>query len=1007
MSLFCNSDKYRLFFNHRRDAYTKFPMKKLLQSHYSALMLVLLMAFVWVTPTFAQKKSKTPPPAPTITKKPLTHDVYDGWRNIVSRTLSTDGEYAAYNLNPQEGDGTLVFQALKKAKVDSIQRGADFKLGYDAEYAAFKIKPAFKMVQELKRKKKKKEEMPRDSLGIYNLKTNALTKVANVLSYKMPEKAGGWLAYQMDIPPVIKPDVKKDTTAKKAEMPKDTASRAARTSTRPKKMPKKEGEDNGYKLVVKSLKTNTEQTFGYVTDYEFTKNGRYLAFSTTGNDSTMKPGVYVWDTEKAALQKLAEGKGKYKKLTFDENGQQLAFVADLDTNAKSQIRYHKLFYWKAGNTAALKVADETNQPGPKDWLVSGDANLLFAKDGSKLFFGTAPKPVVQDTTLLPEEIVSVEVWNWQDKRLQTQQKVTLEQDKKKSYMAVVNLPDMKMVQLGSIEISDIQTANEGRADYVLGETNLPYSNQHWDWNPKIDAYLISTKDGSKKVIRKFIEGNSQLSPEGKYVYWFSNPDTSWFAYSVSSGDIKRLTFDKKFADEDDDHPDFPNPYGIAGWTKGDEEVWIYDKFDIWAINPAVGKGSSRKLTDGRSIKKEFRYVRLDIEDRNIDVTKPLILRSFDHASRASGYHQLAISSGQVTKLYEGDFNVSPFITKAKNTDDVVFTRSTFREYPNLLATNLSFQNPRKISDANPQQAQYLWGTAEVVNYKSGDGTPLQGLLYKPDNFDPKKKYPLLVYFYEKNSENLHNFVAPAPNGSAYTNYSYATSNGYLVFVPDIIYKIGYPGRSAYECIIPGTLSIIDKGFVDSTKVGIVGHSWGGYQAAYLITQTNLFTCAVPGAPVVNMTSAYGGVRWSTGLVRQAQYEKTQTRIGGSLWEKPVQFLENSPLFFLDKVQTPTLILHNDADGSVPWYQGIEFFMGLKRLNKPVWMLNYNGEDHSNRQRKNQKDFTVRMWQYLDHFMKNAPAPSWMNEGLPMIEKGIKQHLETGNQPATKVTSGGN
>jgi dipeptidyl aminopeptidase/acylaminoacyl peptidase len=280
----------------------------------------------------------------------------------------------------------------------------------------------------------------------------------------------------------------------------------------------------------------------------------------------------------------------------------------------------------------------------------------------------------------------------------------------------------------------------------------------------------------------------------------------------------------------------------------------------------------------------------------------------------------------------------------------------------------------------------------LVQYKALDGTPLEGLLYKPENFDASQKYPMITYFYEKESDNLHTYREPAPSRSA-INYAYYASNGYVIFVPDIVYKIGYPGESAYNCIIGGVNTMLNKGFIDEKRLALQGHSWGGYQTAYLITQTNLFKVAESGAPVVNMTSAYSGIRWGTGLARQAQYEQTQSRIGGTLWEKPMLFLENSPLFYLPKVQTPVLILHNDGDDAVPWYQGIEMFLGLKRLGKPAWMLNYNGEKHGIMERRNRKDFTIRMAQFFDYYLKDAPMPPWMKEGVSATEKGIRYGLK--------------
>jgi dipeptidyl aminopeptidase/acylaminoacyl peptidase len=947
------------------------------------LLLVIALLCIFANDMEAQQRRRrtetqaATAPVPEVTKRTLTHSDYDAWKSIGARAITNDGSYAGYAINAQDGDGAVALRCLRDTREKTIERGSELRFTQDSEWAIMKIKAPTKATKDARRAKKKKEDLPKDSLGIYNLKTNELVNIPNIQSYKIPEKASTWVAYLLDA----------------AKTAKDTTKKAPRS----RKQPRKESDENGYMLVVRDLKTGVEQKFGFVTEYELSKNGKNIAFVSTGTDTVSKPRVYVWDIEKSSLLSVYEGlnKQKFKKLSFDETGNQLAFVADLDTNAKAQVRSPKLMYWKIGDYKASLLADEASNPAPKGWLVSGDFTPNFSKDGSKLFFGTNPRPAVQDTTLLADEIVSVEVWNHKDTRLQPQQKATLEQDKKRSYLAVVNLDSRVMTQLGTPQIPNIELAREGNTDFVLASTNVPYSNQHWDWNNKEDAYLINTHTGSKTLIKTKINGNTSLSPQGKYVYWFSNADTAWVAYQIATGKILMLTnkYISKFADEDDDHPDYPNPYGIAGWTKGDSAVLIYDKYDIWSVNTETMATNNLTQT-GRTNKRTYRYLRLDPEERSIDSAKPLILRMFDNTKKGSGYSQLSVANKQVTDLYTCDCAVGQFVTKAKNTDDLLTSRSSFKEFPEVWHSNLTFKTPQKISNVGLQMDAFKWGSVETVNYKSTDGTPLQGLLYKPEGFDSTKKYPMLVYFYEKNSDGLYNFVNPSPSASASTNYAYAVSNGYTVFVPDIVYQIGYPGRSAYNCIMPGILSLLDKGFIDKNRIGVVGHSWGGYQAAYLITQTNLFKAAVPGAPVANMTSAYGGIRWGTGLSRQAQYERTQSRIGGTLWQKPMQYLENSPLFFLDKVQTPTLILHNDDDDAVPWYQGIELFMGLKRLEQPTWMLVYNGEKHGNRIRKNQKDFTVRMWQYLDHYLKDAPAPSWMKDGLPMIEKGINQHLET-------------
>jgi dipeptidyl aminopeptidase/acylaminoacyl peptidase len=295
----------------------------------------------------------------------------------------------------------------------------------------------------------------------------------------------------------------------------------------------------------------------------------------------------------------------------------------------------------------------------------------------------------------------------------------------------------------------------------------------------------------------------------------------------------------------------------------------------------------------------------------------------------------------------------------------------------------------RISDANPQQENFIWPKVQMVEWTSFSGEKLKGLLYVPENLDPGKKYPMMVYFYERNAENIYRHQHPAPSRSTINKPLY-TSNGYVVFVPDITYKEGYPGQSAYNAIVSGTQHVINTfPFIDEKRMALQGQSWGGYQIAYLITQTDLYAAAMAGAPVSNMTSAYGGIRWQTGLSRMFQYEQTQSRIGGTLWDKPLHYIENSPVFYAPKVNTPLLMMHNDNDGAVPWYQGIEYFVALRRLNKPVWMLSYNDEPHNLNASSwaNRVDLSKRMFQFFNHYLKGEAMPEWMEKGVPAIEKG--------------------
>lgn len=934
---------------------------------FAALGILLLQGFSLEAAAQNRQSRRAAAQTPTV-KKPLHHGVYDHWKEIAETQISPDGQFAVFAVNPQEGDGKLIIKNLTNNREDSVPRASGARISFDGTYVVFRIRPPFELMKTLRRQKKKREEMPRDTLGVYETASRRITRIADLQSFKMPEKAGGWLAYLSEpaLPP--KPAAKPDS---------------AQTS-KPTKTPKKESAENGFKLTLRNLKTGKEIVFPFVTDYQFAVYGQALVFVSTGNDSTFQSGVYRYDLTKEQLQRIATGKGKYKGLTVSEDGAAIGFTANRDT-AKTAKYNFALCVWQSGQDSAHIVAASGADFMPKEWIISEHADLRFSKNGKRLFFGTSPKPLEPDTTLLPEEVVQVDIWHWQDGYIQPQQKVRLEQDKKRSYLAVYHLSENKSVQLGDFALPNIILGDEGNAEWAVAESNMPYITQiSWNWNADSDIYLINLNDGSRKLLAKGVKANPALSPKATYVYWFNAVDTALYAYHIAGDKLIRLSNDKRWVDEQNDTPDFPRPYGIAGWTENDREIWVYDRYDIWAINPQTGQ--ARNLTqDGRKKRLRYRYVRLDNEERFIDTSKPALLRIFSEISKESGFARME-SGWQPAVLVMSEHSFGTVI-KAKNADRLLVTRGNFNEFPDLYLTDLSFADLRRISNANPQQAAYLWGTVELVKWLSNDGIPLEGLLYKPENFDPAKKYPMIVYYYERNSNNLYEHVPPSP-GRSVINYSYYVSNGYVIFVPDIVYKIGYPGESAYNCIMPGVMKVLSKGFVDPQRIGLQGHSWGGYQTAYMITRTNLFRAAEAGAPVVNMTSAYGGIRWETGLSRIHQYEHTQSRIGGSLWEKPLHFLENSPLFYAPKVNTPLLMMHNDEDGAVPWYQGIEFFMALKRLQKPVWMLNYNGEKHGLTQRKNRKDFTIRMAQFFDHYLKDAPMPTWMEKGIPMTEKGI-------------------
>jgi len=910
-------------------------------------------------------------------KKVLDHSDKDIWNTIKSPTISNDGEYVMYALEKGEKDNFLKIKDKKANLVFGHERSERGRFTYNSEFAIFTIKAWKDSLLEMKRRKVKKPKMPKDTLGIFNLKQRRLSKVANIKSYKLPEKWSGYLAYLLEDAKPKKKEIKKekDTTSKKKA---------------PKNKIKKVGKDNGYHLVIRNLNTSKEDTIKFVTNYAFAKEGKRLTYTTTGEKDMSKAGVYVVNFEKNTTKHIFEAhvKSKYYQLKFSDSGKHLGFVVDTDTT-KALVRPNTLYTWKDGQTAAEKLVGMAS--APKGYRVSSDGNISFSKDETKMYFGLGTPLIVQDTTLLKEEIVNVEVWTYDEPRLYTVQELQVKNDKKKSYQTVIHLnKNNKLMQLATKEYPNAQLGNEGNSNYSLLSNPKPYQlESQWTGSRANDYAIMNIETGETKLALKKMAGFTRLSPNGEYAYGYDPVDSTWFSYGISSKKRLDLTKGQVFYNELNDSPRHPGSYGNAGWTENDESILIYDRYDIWKFNPS--NGTSTRLTKGRENKIRYRYVKLDREKRFIDTNEKWLFTTFNEVNKHSGYYEFNPKNNSGEQLLKGPYSYSR-PTKAQLGKTLIFSRQSFEEFPNIRISDLSFKKHTIISDANPQQKNYNWGTAELVNWTSLDGKALTGMLIKPENFDPNKKYPMIVNFYEKSSDGIFRHRAPS-YGRSTINYSFYTSRGYVIFNPDVYYRIGYPGESAFNCVIPGITSLIEKGFIDKDNIGTQGHSWGGYQIANLVTKTDIFKAAESGAPVVNMFSAYGGIRWDSGLSRQFQYEHTQSRIGGTPWEYPGRYIENSPIFNIDKINTPLLIMHNDADGHVPWYQGIEFFTTLRRLGKPSWFLNYNGARHWPLKLQNRKDFNIRMAQFFDYYLKGESKPVWMERGVPALEKGINQGYE--------------
>jgi dipeptidyl aminopeptidase/acylaminoacyl peptidase len=936
-------------------------------------------------------------PAAAQSRRAITQDDYDRWRTAQSPSISQSGAWAAWTEVPQVGNADLLVRETKGTRQLRLARGyigrpiVNLTAANDSPFVApapqftpdgtALVAIGYAPMAEFERAAKNKPRplpAPRSSLIIVPLTgANALQAITipRVRSVRVPRDAGSLIVYQLEA----------DSAANRT--PPDTATRrpASDSSARPAR-----AREFGTPLVIRNAMTGAEDRIADVASYAVDPSGTMVAYTVISR-SAEKDGAYLRNVSAGTVTTLLAGRGNYKAITFDRDGRQIAFLSDADEFTAPKPRY-AAYHASVGRGAARRVvaADAFGAVAS-----TSDRQLSFSRDGSTLVLGAAP--VLADT--IPADSLAdksqVDVWHYLEPRLQPQQKLEASRDRNRTWLATYRIGTNATRLIGHDTLGRVSLSDDGSVALALPD--MKYSVARMWGDDGTDVVLIDVATGASRRLAEKVEFGAQLSPSGRYVVWFDKG--RWFSHDVrlqKTSDITGSARGVRFDQETWDTPSTPAPWGIAGWTTDDRTMLAYSQHDVWDVDPS-GARAPRVMTDSAGVKANtvLRVVSLDPESRTIDPRMPVLLSAFNQRTKQSGFmrDRLGVDAMPEALLMEdASWRV---IAKARRGDDMLFARMTYREFPDL-RTGTTVTQTTRLSDVNPQQSEVSWGTNELVEWQSMDGTPLQGLLFKPEGFDPAKKYPMVIYFYEQLSDGLHAYSAPS--GRNVINPTVYTSLGYLVFFPDIAYQDGYPGQSALKSIVPGIQSLIARGFVDAKRIGTAGQSWGGYQTAYMITQTNLFAAAFAGAPVANMTSAYGGIRWESGVARAFQYEHGQSRIAGSMWQYPMRFIENSPLFYSDRVQTPVLIMSNDADGAVPWYQGIEYFVSLRRFGKEAYLLNYNNDGHNPRKRANQKDVDRRMQEFFGHHLKGEPMPDWMRRGIPFLDKGRDQ-LRAASQAA--------
>jgi dipeptidyl aminopeptidase/acylaminoacyl peptidase len=907
-------------------------------------------------------------------KKAITPADYDTWTEISEPKCAADGTWVSWQMGPAVGDGRLYLMNTESGAKDSIARGESVQFSSAGGFAAFHVTAEYKKVRDLKLKGKKSDDLPKDSLGIYRFSDGKVMKYAMLKQLEVCDECG-WMAFVQD---------KKAATGKKKK-------KARKTKT----------SSEGHHLTIFRPADSRYFVFDGVTDISLSCETGMVAYITHSKKDTVNTyRLWVFDPQTEEKTELTRSSYPLKKLTISPKNAHVAVLLSTDT-AKKKIYALEVFV----NDGTRHVVAPGKAGKSADLAASEYRSLQFSEDERKVYFGLAPYPYnPPKDTLLDTEKPRLDVWNWSDNRIQPEQLAQVKSDEKKSWLSVLHLSNGKAVQLAGESLPDARPKLKGNGKYVVASTDLPYEAERtWQYPWRRDYYRVDTETGDAELL---VQGNAHgvsISPVGNYVVWYDGDDSTWFGKAAADvGNARGIPILKdigqSLSEWNNGSPYVAEGLGVEGWSEDELYVVIRGEFDLWACSPTA-QFPCRCITGHAGVKDSVRYRWVDMDEENeyFKLDSTLILQGFSKKTKESGFYRVNnfMDEQPPVVLMQSGHNYA-FVTPSKKGNAVLFRKGNYYEFPDLWYTSGSLETPKRLTNANPQQSEYAWGSVQLVKWVAPTGQPHQGLLYLPDmpvlpeTTTVHPKYPMIVYFYEDYSDDIHNHYPPRPTASIVHPTEYV-SNGYVVFIPDIHYLPGEPGQSAYTSIMSGTSHVLKRfgHMIDSTRMGLQGQSWGGYQTAWMITQTPRYKAAMAGAPVANMTSAYGGIRWGSGLSRMFQYERSQSRLGVTLWDSIPLYLNNSPLFFLPRVQTPLLIMHNDADDAVPWYQGIELYMGLRRLQKPVWMLTYNDDKHNLMRRANRRDLSIRMMQFFNHYLKDAPAPVWMEVGIPAVDKGVQ------------------
>ena len=905
--------------------------------------------------------AQSPLPAPTPAD-------FGQWERLVTMAdhggLSPDGRWLAYGINRTNGENDLRVTSIADGGTKTIPFGAQPVFSADSRWLAVSV--GYSEAQQDKMRKDKKPI--RRKLALVNVSSGEIATIDGVELFAF--SADGRLLLMRHYAP--------ERPAGRAEPDPVAALDPEETS--------------GVTAVLRDLASGRDTTFGNVSDAVWQTKGRLLAIAIAAEDRAGN-GVQLFDPASATLRVLDSGSARYLGLTWRKDADDLAVLkskAPLIDDGRDGATYAVLA-WTGVGTSGEKV----HQYNPSADGALGSSRRLVAfrrpswsEDGSTIFVGVGPwgekaAPAKKDQDAADAgDPPTVDIWHPKDVDVMPKQKLGATRDRQRSLLAAWPLDAPALTVLGHDFYETVVPLKQRNRAYVVswGSAALDRS---WGRFGAATISLVDVSTGERTtVVDRADDRRVSASPEGKYILYFVDGQVSTIDTARRTVTTITKAIPTSFVDTDSDSTDVQRPFfGNAGWTKGDREVLLYDKFDIWEV--AADGSKATKLTDGAPEQIAYRYARVDPEDPAIDRSKPIYLDMSGTWSKKSGIARLAPGGSAPEPLVWLDKSVTR-LARAKDADVYQYVVQSYEDSPDAFVGSGDLKRAKQVTATNPFQSTFAWGHAELVEYKSEKGQRLQGVLHYPAGYERGKTYPMIVYVYEKLSDTLHNYSAPSER--EYYNVSSFTAAGYFLFEPDIVFRPREPGLSVVECVRPAVATVAQMGVIDPKRVGMIGHSWGGFDTAFMATHTDVFAAAVAGAPITDLVSNYGSHHFSSGIAETDHIETGQQRMQVPLWEDLPAYTRNSAVFGVNTMTTPLLIEVGDADGTVFWHQGVELYNSARRAKKEVVLLVYGGEDHGLRQKANQLDYHHRILDWFGHYLKGDPAPAWITSGVSYLDK---------------------